>query len=165
MKCRKCGTENPEDAKFCENCGSKMGKGNRNMMLLGIAVIAIIIIAAVGLSGFIKPVNTALTLNNTTNSSNSANNPDVNAQRQKCPDCGGSGTRTCQYCGGSGKVICQECGGDHIIEVPGGALVCNNCNDGYVRCYGGQAGCDRGKYRCPRCNGDGYLDSGDGMMT
>lgn len=64
MKCSKCGTENPDGAKFCENCGDKLSEGNRKLILLGIAVMVILIVA-VGLIGFIKPNNIALTLKKT----------------------------------------------------------------------------------------------------
>jgi hypothetical protein len=146
LKCSKCGTENPADAKFCENCGGKMGKGNRNLMILGLAVILIIAIAAVGLSGFIKTNTTALTLaNNTTNNSNAnvnTNNGDnsVNAQRVVCTSCGGTGKLTCNVCHGTGK----------------------DPNDPTKPCPGGQFGCYNGYYPCPKCQGDGFIDAGEG---
>jgi NAD(P)H-flavin reductase len=56
MNCSKCGHENAEDAKFCENCGSslkqtpsKQGKSKiDNKILLIIVIAAIIGVAAIG---------------------------------------------------------------------------------------------------------------------
>lgn len=161
MKCSNCGTENPKGAKFCEKCGKEISVisseslnlfSHRNMIFVGIAVVAIVVLIAAAFSGVLKPNSTALTINNnnsTVNNSNTnpnsnpntnnPNNPSVSAQRELCKDCGGKGYYTCNVCGGSGR--------DPINPM--------------YPCPGGQKPCDHGIVHCYTCGGDGYIDSGD----
>ncbi|MBN2517390.1 MAG: DUF2116 family Zn-ribbon domain-containing protein [Candidatus Altiarchaeota archaeon] len=47
IKCPKCGAENPDDKKFCGDCGAKIGEKSRNRTLrLAIMIIAIGVIIA-----------------------------------------------------------------------------------------------------------------------
>ncbi|MCE5214780.1 MAG: zinc-ribbon domain-containing protein [Methanobacterium sp.] len=72
MKCKNCGTENSENASFCEECGNELvktenidqGRNNKNLML--VALILVIVV----LGGYILYTTTAkpaLTVNNSSN--------------------------------------------------------------------------------------------------
>ena len=45
MKCKKCGAENPDDAKTCVNCGAEIKKKNPALLILLVIVIVIAIFA------------------------------------------------------------------------------------------------------------------------
>jgi hypothetical protein len=50
MKCKKCGTENPERAKFCRCCGEKLNESNGNScLILGIGIVVIMLIIIISL--------------------------------------------------------------------------------------------------------------------
>ncbi|KYK30420.1 MAG: zinc ribbon domain-containing protein [Theionarchaea archaeon] len=50
MKCKKCGFENKEDSKFCENCGYKIEETplKNRLFVIGLAVVVICVVAVVG---------------------------------------------------------------------------------------------------------------------
>ena len=68
LRCNKCGTENSPNVKYCKECGNKLyntentslngykgntGK-NKNLFLISVVVLAMIVVAAVGLSGILN---------------------------------------------------------------------------------------------------------------
>lgn len=119
----------------------------RIILILGI-VIAILLVAVVGLTALLMQGNSTNNLtNNSTNNisdntntnSNSDNANDVQAQREVCKDCNGVGYYVCNVCGGTGQ----------------------DPNDPSKPCPGGQYECVDGKHICYPCGGDGYIDDGD----
>jgi hypothetical protein len=122
------------------------------ILVIGI-VIAILLVAGLGLTALLMQGtnnttnntinNTTITDNTNTDSSSNSDDTDVNAQGEFCKDCDGKGYWTCPVCGGTGK----------------------DPNDPSKPCPGGQHSCDNGKVHCYTCGGDGYIsDSDPGYM-